>query len=119
MKKSNIREVILSLKNAIANISAEYDNFERVLSLYFESFEASVKALFPFKYFAVREDDYEEYQIAIFDDETALENWIEKNSSGYECYQISESRFFVLSQDEWDTPNCYFEEDGVLMFSLR
>ena len=113
-----IKNIVLSLKGAITNLNPAYDNFDSVAAVYFDSFKISIETLFPECYFAVRENDLEEYEIAIFDDEETRDAWIERNNEDYECYKISEKRFWELSQDEWDDPDCYSEEDGVLMFRL-
>lgn len=118
MKTSRIKKVVLGLKDAITNLNPKYDEYEKVIALYCESFELSIKTLFPFKNFAVRENEFEEYEIAIFDDEETRDKWIKENSTDYECYKISETRFYELSQDEWRDPDCYSEENGVLMFRL-
>lgn len=118
MKTARIKKVVLGLKDAITNLNPQFDNLEKVINLYYESFELSIETLFPFKSFAVRENELEEYEIAIFDDEKTCDKWIEKNSVDYECYKISETRFYELSQDEWRDPDCYSEENGVLMFRL-
>lgn len=118
MRTSRIKKVVLGLKDAITNINPKFDDFERVLALYYESFELSIETLLPSKTFAVRENEFEEYEIAIFDDEETCDKWIKDNSTDYECYKIPETRFYELSQDEWRDPDCFSEENGVLVFRL-
>ena len=116
MNKGNIKEVVLGVKNAIKNIPSEYDNYDRVIEVYFESFKFGIKELFPYKYFVLK-DSENGWEIAIFDDEESRDKWIEKNST-YDCSKIIYEAFFSYSQDEWDDPDAYREENGVLIFRL-
>lgn len=119
MDNGNIREVVLGFVRMVGNIPAAYDNFEEALDKLFEGFYLTMNELLPLKYFALYEDKYG-YEVAIFDEYKDCKEWIDGiiNSCDVTCSEITFSKFVELSHGEWSSPNCYSDEEGILVFSL-